>query len=301
MNIKTLLLGAAVVALASTAMVSGAAAQTISSASTTAGINNAGEVFNGDVGVGLRRNADGYDPILPGTPRDSWGLNGNYADQYYFGFNGIASTNTVYGASSATTTTLTTDGFKVVQNFTLSNNILRDATTVTNLNASAVSVQFARDVDYDISPTEFDENTSGHYGNSALVTDASFYGFENPAGNAVYGSSIGPCAPCTFGPGDLGAGIRINLGSIGAGGSRSFNYYYGINNVGENPGGLLADTFGAGAKYVMLGTSSNDGPKNSITLGVSGGVPEPATWAMMIMGFFGLGSVVRRRRAVAAA
>jgi hypothetical protein len=29
------------------------------------------------------------------------------------------------------------------------------------------------------------------------------------------------------------------------------------------------------------------------------GVPEPATWAMMLMGFFGLGSVVRRRRRAA--
>ena len=31
-----------------------------------------------------------------------------------------------------------------------------------------------------------------------------------------------------------------------------------------------------------------------------GAVPEPATWAMMIMGFFGLGSMVRRRRAALA-
>jgi hypothetical protein len=31
-----------------------------------------------------------------------------------------------------------------------------------------------------------------------------------------------------------------------------------------------------------------------------GGVPEPATWAMMLTGFFGLGSVLRRRRAALA-
>ena len=30
-------------------------------------------------------------------------------------------------------------------------------------------------------------------------------------------------------------------------------------------------------------------------------VPEPATWAMMIMGFFGLGAVLRRRRVAVAA
>jgi subtilisin-like proprotein convertase family protein len=32
-----------------------------------------------------------------------------------------------------------------------------------------------------------------------------------------------------------------------------------------------------------------------------GGVPEPATWAMMLMGFGGLGAVLRRRRAALAA
>ncbi|MGZ6016329.1 MAG: PEPxxWA-CTERM sorting domain-containing protein, partial [Phenylobacterium sp.] len=32
----------------------------------------------------------------------------------------------------------------------------------------------------------------------------------------------------------------------------------------------------------------------------AGGVPEPATWAMMLTGFFGLGSMLRRRRAALA-
>ena len=34
---------------------------------------------------------------------------------------------------------------------------------------------------------------------------------------------------------------------------------------------------------------------------VPGGVPEPATWAMMLMGFGGLGALLRRRRGLAAA
>jgi hypothetical protein len=29
---------------------------------------------------------------------------------------------------------------------------------------------------------------------------------------------------------------------------------------------------------------------------ISGGVPEPASWALMIMGFGGVGALVRRRR-----
>jgi hypothetical protein len=34
--------------------------------------------------------------------------------------------------------------------------------------------------------------------------------------------------------------------------------------------------------------------------GVGGGVPEPATWAMMIIGFGGIGAVLRRRRVATA-
>jgi hypothetical protein len=30
-----------------------------------------------------------------------------------------------------------------------------------------------------------------------------------------------------------------------------------------------------------------------------GGVPEPATWALMLTGFFGLGSLLRRQRKLA--
>jgi hypothetical protein len=32
----------------------------------------------------------------------------------------------------------------------------------------------------------------------------------------------------------------------------------------------------------------------------SGGVPEPATWAMMLMGFFGLGAAVRAKKPLVA-
>ncbi len=42
-------------------------------------------------------------------------------------------------------------------------------------------------------------------------------------------------------------------------------------------------------------TLTIDGPGNIIGAG-GGGVPEPATWAMMIFGFAGIGAALRRRR-----
>ncbi len=41
-------------------------------------------------------------------------------------------------------------------------------------------------------------------------------------------------------------------------------------------------------------TLTIDGPGNII--GAGGGVPEPATWAMLIFGFAGIGAALRRRR-----
>ena len=38
------------------------------------GIGPNGELFDDSTGVGIRRISDGYDPLAPGTPRDSWGV-----------------------------------------------------------------------------------------------------------------------------------------------------------------------------------------------------------------------------------
>ena len=48
--------------------------------------------------------------------------------------------------------------------------------------------------------------------------------------------------------------------------------------------------------------SSGWGQADNITLAaVAGAVPEPATWAMMILGFGGVGATLRRRRQMFAA
>lgn len=56
------------------------------------------------------------------------------------------------------------------------------------------------------------------------------------------------------------------------------------------------DVFFATDIWGLNGNTGNVG-----ALGPSTGTPEPATWAMMLVGFGGMGALLRRRRAVAAA
>lgn len=59
---------------------------------------------------------------------------------------------------------------------------------------------------------------------------------------------------------------------------------------------LVGPVLAAGSHTLTFkGLSSSD---NTVFIDrVAGVVPEPATWAMMLLGFFGLGAAIRRRRA----
>ncbi len=303
MNFK--LFACAAVAVASVAIAGQASAQqaTITDAggAVAVGLSSYGALYNSDDGTGFRRTADGYDPIQPGTPRDSWGLSAGgssaWSDPNFLGDSGIASGGLVAGANSAVATAVTDFGFTVLQNFSFVDGILRIDTSVTNNTADAVAdVLFQRNVDWDIDPTAFEETIFGPSGSSSLVIEGSNYGFENPDAAQPY--NFGCLADCSAGPGDLGAGIRINLGSLMGGATRKFTYFYGVSASGQTPAGLIAAGHAAGAQFIIGGRSSDDGT-NSAFIGVAG-VPEPATWAMLILGFFGLGATLRRRRAIAA-
>jgi hypothetical protein len=60
------------------------------------------------------------------------------------------------------------------------------------------------------------------------------------------------------------------------------------------------DFNGAVVNQVILRSSGNSFEVDNFAGRLSGAVPEPATWAMMIIGFGAAGSVIRRRRATAA-
>jgi len=98
-----------------------------------------------------------------------------------------------------------------------------------------------------------------------------------------------------------------------------FNYFgsdnivndYLTTNISTSSSDVLGDAFTtksifftagtAGSVQFFIGSGSvdNRGPiLDNVTLSIGGAVPEPATWAMMIMGFGVIGSAMRRRTRV---
>jgi PEP-CTERM motif len=76
---------------------------------------------------------------------------------------------------------------------------------------------------------------------------------------------------------------------------------------GTLDGGFANLALLAGVSYFAISTGFDspdfgafsltvNGPGNIVRIGGGGGVPEPATWAMLIFGFAGIGAALRRRR-----
>lgn len=274
-----------------------------------AGIGENGELYDSNTAVGLL-NPAGDDYIRPGTPRDSWGVaasTGNaFADQNRFGTFGITSSTVTSTASSATMTNVLANGLSLTQIYNFfAPNILSIQHTITNVTASAITdIVFRRNVDLDIQPTAFDENTTGPLGTNSAVVGNSYYGFEDPNPTVAYQYS---CTPSCNARGDLGAGIDLGLGSLAAGDAVTFAYYYGINQPSQTLDSLFLQAQGLGLSYLIgvqstenglypeLGSGSGFlGVSNIGTIAGPGAVPELAIWLQMILGVGAVGLAARK-------
>lgn len=79
-----------------------------------------------------------------------------------------------------------------------------------------------------------------------------------------------------------------------------------VGNFGSTPWTHFTTNLDAGSYTVTVGVRNNlDNNYSSQVVvdnfQVSGGVPEPAAWALMLTGFFGAGAVLRNRRKLAVA
>ena len=71
--------------------------------------------------------------------------------------------------------------------------------------------------------------------------------------------------------------------------------------LNQVPGGLIGAMTGFDVSVILRGghppKGNPSGLNVNITSSTAGAVPKPAAWAMMIIGFFGLGTAVRRTKA----
>jgi hypothetical protein len=276
-----------------------AATLTSGGGSFTVGLDASGALYDTSTAIGFRRNSDGLDALKPGTPRDSWGASANssagWADPNDTGNSLLSDTLTVTGPGTATVVA-STPGLTITQNYSfVAGNVLQVATTVQNTSGVAANVLFQRDVDWDVSPTAFNEITNvPAYG--PPVVAASSYGFESPSPLVAFSFPIGP-AGGTSNAADNGAGIRLSLGTLLAGQSTSFNFYYGESTAGQSKSSLQSQMTSLGASYLSTVTYSSDtGNTNTAALGVGPALtplPVSVYGGLLLLG--GLAMVSYRR------
>jgi len=268
-----------------------------------------GNVYQTESGVGLRRDSDGFDPIAPGTPREAWGIaaggTAGYADPNDFGV-----VNITPGALAGGVITNTLDAgagalLSLTQSYSfIASNVVQITQSITNVSGVSQAVTYARNVDWDIDPTPFVEYTKNVSATSP-ITAASFYGFESPSPLDAFGS---PATPGVVnGPGDLGAGFQLDLGTLAPGATVSFNVYYGLSMFDQLPGDLTAEILGLapGLWGITTGASSETGDfntaANSVSLAIGpitvSTIPEPSSLAIFAVSGLSLaGYGLRRRR-----
>ena len=296
-------------------------------ASTSAGFVGLGYNFTGQGGrTGFQ------DALTPGCACEAWGVSANGTAGGQVG-DVTGNQNITVHASSSTATSFTSNtelstlpGLTVTQTFSLSNQnasgaLFKDSITIHNGTGSAISdLEYARAMDWDVPPTEFNEYvTFVGTGTTADLLRSTDNGFANanPLTAISDGGIDGPInSDGTTGPDDHGALFVFGFGGLADGADRTFNILYG---AAGNEAGALSLLSAVSPELYNLGQSSSGpgGARNPdfptfifAFNGVGGkvvvppsGTPEPATWGLMLLGFGGLGATLRanrRRQALAA-
>lgn len=120
----------------------------------------------------------------------------------------------------------------------------------------------------------------------ALDSDGFNYGFRSAGGDIAFNN-------LTFSTAFFGSGGPLNatLPSVAVGGGVPFNLPFGFVRMS-----FTASQNGSLRAFAETGSADNIGPViDSFSLSIAG-VPEPATWGMMILGFGFAGGAMRARK-----
>jgi type IV pilus assembly protein PilY1 len=267
--------------------------------------------------TGLRDLRTGYESTSPGCLCEGWGVSDGVVSGYANNSAGIGGLTFVsFSSTASTATTVSTMGgiYEITHVYSPSSeaNLYQVDVTVKNISGAATSkILYRRTMDWDIEPTAFREYSTiqGTVG-ATNVIGANDNGFCSSDPLSVCSPLIASGDFIDSGPYDHGANFDFKFDGLGADESYTFTIFYG---AAPTERGALLSLFNVGAEIYSLGQSAND--RNGNTPGYStfifgfkgvggvivdpGGVPEPATWAMLIAGFGMVGVAARRRRQTA--
>lgn len=327
---KLLTAGLMTAGLLGTAATAHAGAVIINPAGTVAmGINQDGSLNTRDGSIVSNSGATGlafkfpdakwYDATSPGCLCEGWGVSVNgttsgNADVSVGGVHNLSVDSFTNTATSATSVVHLTSlpGITVTQAYQPSTNapdaLFRVHVTITNTTGGLVNnVKYVRVMDWDIPPTEFSEYvTIKGTATTTLLEESGDNGFNTPDPLAGYTNLYG-ChnVDCTdSGPNDHGAYFRFNFGDLAADSSYSFDIFYGAAGSEKD---ALAAIAAEGIELFSLGQNNRDpsgGTPATYIFGFKGvggtpvfPTPEPASLALMGLGFAGLAAVRRRKTA----
>ena len=107
-------------------------------------------------------------------------------------------------------------------------------------------------------------------------------------GTGTYLASIGSISGTTIDFGTMLTGMTL------------IGFHYGAAGSGTEATSFFLFNAGSGTQTITVagraGTNSPFGLSNAALFSTGGAVPEPATWALMLLGFAGIGLAMRRRR-----
>jgi type IV pilus assembly protein PilY1 len=267
--------------------------------------------------VGLRSVATNNEATADGCTCEGWGAavagTGPTVYQNTANANSFVEISFASTASTATSVVRSTDGrLEVMHHYAPSTTqyLYQVDVTITNISATDFTgnTLYRRTMDWDIEPTPFDEySTIGGTAGAANVLSANNNGFcnSNPLVSCTELFAGGTGDFVDLGPADHGANFDFFFDPLVAGAARTLTIFYGVAPTERLAFGALASV---GAEIYSFGQSNEFGVPGDETFifgfkgvggtVVDGAIPEPGTWALMILGFGAAGAALRRRRSM---